>query len=69
VPDDVRRPVDTLLQQLPTPKSDALKQLFCSELNDERANQRLSPTLPPLISLHGVATRRPGVAWRVTHGK
>jgi hypothetical protein len=42
MPDDIRQPVLSLLQQLPTRKLDALKQLFWSELNYDRANQPLS---------------------------
>ncbi len=42
MPNDVRQSVYTLLQQLPMRKLDALKQLFWSELNYDRANQPLS---------------------------
>ncbi len=41
MPDDVRQSVLALLQQLPTRRLEALKQLFWSELNYERANQPL----------------------------
>ena len=42
MPDDIRQPVLSLLEHLPTRKLDALKQLFWSELNYDRANQPLS---------------------------
>jgi hypothetical protein len=42
MPDDIRQPVLSLLQQLPVRRLDALKQLFWSELNYDRANQPLS---------------------------
>lgn len=42
MPDDIRQSVYTLLEQLPKRKLDALKQLFWSELNYNRANEPLS---------------------------
>lgn len=42
MPDDIRAPILSLLEQLSTRKLDALKQLFWAELNYDRANEPLS---------------------------